>query len=136
MGEEGKEGKGGGGDEEGKGLHAIHARHVEIERHDIRLQLFNFFQSECAVHGCADNFDGRFARENRGDQFPHKSGIINDKDSDAFTHAMAPRGVERTRRERTAGTFRIRTTVPSPRIEAPLTKSLETISPGRALITN
>src|SRR5216683_549557 len=117
-------------------LHAVHARHVEIKRHDIRLQLFNFFQSECAVHGGANNFDGRFARENRGDQFPHKSGIINNEDSDAFTHAMAPRGVERTRRERTAGTFKIRTTVPSPSMEAPLTKSLETISPGRALITN
>src|SRR6266702_73223 len=39
-------------------------------------------------------------------------------------------------RESTAGTFKMRTTVPSPRMEAPLTRSLETISPGSALITN
>ena len=43
-------------------------------------------------------------------------------------HAMAPRGMARERRESTAGTFRIRTTVPSPRIEAPLTRSLEMMS--------
>src|SRR5216684_1417384 len=71
-------------------------------------------QSFSAIHGGADNFDGRFARENRGDQFPHKSGIINDENTNAFTHAMAPRGVERTKRERTAGTFRIITTLRPP----------------------
>ena len=36
----------------------------------------------------------------------------------------------------TAGTLRIRTTVPSPRIDAPLTKSLAMISDGSALMTS
>ena len=39
-------------------------------------------------------------------------------------------------RATTAGTFRIRTTVPSPRMEAPLTRSLDTMSLGSALMTN
>ena len=53
-----------------------------------------------------------------------------------FFHAMAPSGIARERRESTAGTFKINTTVPSPRIEAPLTRSLATISFGRALMTS
>src|SRR6266478_3696813 len=122
--------------DEAQGLDAVHARHLEIEGHDIGLELFNFFQRECAVHGGTDNFDRRIARQDRGNQFPHESGIIDDEDSDAFAHAMAPSGLARERRERTAGTFRMRTTVPSPRMEAPLTRSLETISAGRALITS
>src|ERR1700741_4248216 len=117
-------------------LHAIHAGHLEIESHYVRLQLFDFFQRKGAVHGGTDNFDGRIARKDGGYQLPHESGIINDENSDAFAHAMAPSGVDRESRERTAGTFKMRTTVPSPRMEAPLTKSLDTISPGRALITS
>src|SRR5439155_22652875 len=77
-----------------------------------------------------------FAREDGGDQLPHEGGVIDDENSDALAHAIAPSGVARESRERTAETFKMRTTVPSPRMEAPLTRSLETISPGRALITS
>src|SRR6266852_77401 len=117
-------------------LHTIHAGHFEVESNDVGAQFFNFLQRECAIHSRSDNFDGRIARKDRGNQFPHQSGIVNDENADAFAHAIAPSGVARERRERTAGTFKIRTTVPSPRMEAPLTRSLETISPGSALITN
>src|SRR5258707_922988 len=117
-------------------LHPIHAGHFEVESDDVGAQFFNFLQRECAIHGRSDHFDGRISGKNRGNQFPHQSGIVNDENADAFAHAIAPRGVARERRERTAGTFKIRTTVPSPRIEAPLTRSLDTISPGKALITN
>src|SRR6267143_311595 len=122
--------------DEAQRLHAVHARHLEVEGHDIGLELFNFFQCKSAVHGGADNFDGRFARKNRRDQFPHEGGIVDDENPDALAHAIAPSGVARARRERTAGTFRMRTTVPSPRIDAPLTKSLETISAGSAFMTS
>ena len=47
-----------------------------------------------------------------------------------------PAGRTRESRDSTAGTFRMRTTVPSPRIEAPLTRSLETMSLGSALMTS
>src|SRR5438477_7773984 len=117
-------------------FHAVHARHLQVERNDIRLQLFNFLQSESAIHRCADNFDGRIARKYRRDPFAHERGITDDRDSDTFARAIAPSGVARESRERTAGTLRMRTTVPSPRMEAPLTKSLETISPGSALMTS
>src|SRR6266852_2181179 len=117
-------------------FHSVHARHFQIERHDIRLELLNFFQSKCAVHRGANDFDRGIARENRGDQFPHQRGIVHDQDSNTFCHAMAPSGFARERRDRTAGTFKMRTTVPSPRMDAPLTKSLEIISAGSALMTN
>src|SRR5580704_4294650 len=117
-------------------FHAVHAGHFEIESDDIGMQLFDFLQSERAVHRRADNFDGGVAGEDCGNEFPHEGGIVDDENSDAGIHAIAPRGTARERRERTAGTFRMRTTVPSPRIDAPLTRSLETMSLGRALMTS
>src|SRR6184192_2205662 len=122
--------------DEAQRFHTVHAGHFQIERDHIRLELFNLFQCEGAVHGRANHFDGRIACKNCGDQFPHESGIIDNENSDTIAHAIAPSGVARDSRERTAGTLRMRTTVPSPRMEAPLTKSLETISPGSALITS
>src|SRR6266851_1262842 len=117
-------------------LKPIQSRHFEVKRDYVRVQLFDFLQRECAVHCRADDLDGWIAFEDRGNKFPHERGIVDNEDSDALAHAMAPRGVARERRERTAGTFRISTTVPSPRMEAPLTRSLEMISVGSALITN
>src|SRR5882724_13440548 len=122
--------------DQAKRFHTVHARHFQIERHDIRLKLFNFFQSKCAVHRGSHDFNRGIARENRGNQFPHQRGIVDDQDSNTLCHAMAPSGFARERRDRTAGTFKIRTTVPSPRMDAPLTKSLEMISAGSALMTN
>src|SRR5580693_493893 len=117
-------------------FHAVHARHFEVEGDDIGMQLFDFFQSESAVHGGADDFDGRVAGKDRRNEFPHEGGIVDDENSDAGAHAMAPSGTARERRERTAGTFRMRTTVPSPSMEAPLTRSLVTMSVGKALMTS
>src|SRR5208283_280382 len=91
-------------------------------------------QSFDAVH--AGHLDVGIAFENNGDQLPHEGGIIDHQNSDALSHAMAPKGKDRDNRVRMAGTFKIRTTVPSPRMDAPLTRSLATMSPGRALITS
>src|SRR6267142_160891 len=117
-------------------FHSVHARHFQIERHDIRLKLLDFFQSKCAVHRGSDDFNRGIAGENCRNQFPHERGIVNDQDSNTFCHAMAPSGFARERRDRTAGTFKMRTTVPSPRMDAPLTKSLDMISAGSALMTS
>src|SRR5881394_599735 len=122
--------------DEAQHFHAVHARHFEIERNNIGLEFLDLLERESAIHRRADNLYGGVTREDRGNQLPHERGIVYDEDSDALAHAIAPRGVARERRERIAGTFRIRTTVPSPRMEAPLTRSLETISPGSALMTN
>src|SRR5215471_17335308 len=117
-------------------LHSVHAWHFQVEGNHIRAQLFDLLQREGPVHGGSDHFDLRIAHQDTGDQLPHQRGIVHHQDSDAVLHAMAPSGVARERRERTAGTFKIRTTVPSPRIEAPLTRSLATMSAGRALMTS
>src|SRR5262249_58900591 len=136
MGAKQNNGKRGAAHDEAQGFHAVHAGHFEIEGNDIRLQLFDFRQGKCAVHRSADNFNTGIAGQNNRNQFPHQRGIINNEHTDAFAHAIAPSGLARERRERTAGTFRIRTTVPSPRMDAPLTRSLATNSPGRALMTS
>src|SRR5882724_3334559 len=117
-------------------FHTVHSWHFKVERDDVGTKFLNLFQRESTVHGRADDVNHRIARKNIGNQFPHQCGIIYHKNSNAFAHAIAPRGIARERRERTAGTFRINTTVPSPRIEAPLTRSLATISAGSALMTS
>src|ERR1700677_2017636 len=122
--------------DEAQRLHAIHARHFQIERNHVGPEFLDLLQSESAIHRGADDFDGRIAREDRGDELAHQRGVVHDEDADGVAHAIAPRGVARERRARTAGTLRISTTVPSPKMEAPLTKSLETISEGSALMTN
>src|SRR5450432_1609272 len=100
------------------------------------MEFGNFAKSKVAVHGGTDDFDVGITFKDQRDQLPHQGGIVDDQNSHAFLHAIAPSGRERVSRERIAETLRIRTTVPSPRMEAPLTRSLETISPGRALITS
>src|SRR5712672_1418107 len=115
---------------------AINSRHFQVERDDVWVELFDFLQREGAIHSGAHHFDGGIPLQDGGDELPHQRGIVDDEYSDALAHAIAPKGVARERRERTAGTLRIRTTVPSPRMEAPLTRSLEIISVGSALITN
>src|SRR5229473_8200901 len=117
-------------------FHSVHARHFQVERDDVGMELLDLLQREGAVHRRAHHFDGWVALENRGDELAHQCGIIDDEDADPLAHAIAPSGVARDSRERTAGTFKIKTTVPSPRIEAPLTRSLEMISLGSALITS
>src|SRR6267154_106469 len=119
-----------------QGFQAIHSRHFQVESDDVRVELFDFLQREGAIHSGADHFDGGIPLQDGGDELPHQRGIVDDKYSDALAHAIAPKGVARERRERTAGTLRISTTVPSPRMEAPLTRSLEIISVGSALITS
>src|SRR4029077_13691647 len=105
-------------------LHPIHARHFEVQRDYVRVQLLDFLQRERAVHGRTNDLDRWISFEDRGNELPHERGIIDDQDSNTPAHAMAPRGVARERRDNTAGTLRISTTVPAPRMEAPLTRSL------------
>src|SRR5579863_10366610 len=104
-----------------KSFNAIHAGHFQVESNYVGMQFLDFLQREGTIHGGANDFDGGIAFEDGGNELPHQSGIIDDQDSDAGAHAMAPRGVARERRASTAGTLRMRTTVPSPRMEAPLT---------------
>src|SRR4029077_4379980 len=103
---------------------------------DIRMELFDFFQRESAVHGGSYDLNLRVARQDVRDELAHQRGIVHHQDSYAVFHAMAPSRIERERRESTAGTFKIKTTVPSPRIDAPLTRSLATMSAGNALMTS
>src|SRR5215470_1693512 len=119
-----------------KRFHAVHSRHLEVEGYHVRAQLFDLLEREGPVHGGSDHLDLRVARQNVGDQLPHQRGIVHHQDSDPFFHAIAPSGMARESRESTAGTFKISTTVPSPRIEAPLTRSLATMSAGSALMTS
>src|SRR5215469_10367145 len=136
MGAEHDDGKRGAAHDHAQGLEAVHARHFEIEGDHVGMEFFNLAKGERAIHGGANDLDVRIALEDQGNQLPHERGIVDDQYSHAVFHAMAPRGRDRDRRERIAGTLRIRTTVPSPRMEAPLTRSLVTISPGNALITS
>ena len=83
MGAEKNYGHGSAAHDEAKSFHAVHAGHFEIESDDVRMQLFDFFQGECAVHGRADDFDGRVACQDSRNELPHQGGIIDNENSDA-----------------------------------------------------
>src|SRR6202166_1532939 len=117
-------------------FHTIHARHFQVEGNDVGAQLLDFFQGEGPVHGGAHHFDGGVARQNCRDELAHQRGVVNDENFDSIAHAIASMGRAFENRDTTAGTFKISTTVPSPSMEAPLTRSLDTMSLGKALITN
>src|SRR5437899_986635 len=128
-----------------QGLHAVHARHLQIERDHMRMQFFNLLQPEFAVHGRADDLDPGIAFDDLRDQLAHQCGIVDDQDSYRRAHADAPAlrsalkssaTLDLPRRATTEFKFKISTTVPSPRMEAPLTKSVATKWSSSALITN
>jgi len=62
----------------------------------------------------------RIARKNIGDQFRINAESSTTRTLNALAHAIPKRNCAREAREN-CWTFRINTTVPSPRIEAPLT---------------
>ena len=115
---------------------AVHARHVDIERDHVRVQLVDFLQPDGAIHGGADDFDGRIALQHLRDQLAHQRRIVDHQHADFLAHAMAPTAGIRERCETTAETFKIKTTVPSPRIEAPLTIGEVISSSSSALMTS
>src|SRR5205807_6878858 len=114
----------------------VHPRHLQIERDHVRLQVCNFLQREGSVHGRSDDFDVRIPGQNARYQLAHERGIVHDKNSNAFAHAVASKGSARDSRASTSGTLRMSTMVPSPRIESLLTRTLEMISLVSALVTN
>src|SRR5260370_12329334 len=91
--------------DQAKRFHPVHARHFQIKSHDIRLKFLNFFQSERAVHGGANNFDGRFARKDSGNQFPHKGGIIDNENAYAFVPTTPPTATKPNRPKSSPPTF-------------------------------
>src|SRR5205823_14685258 len=103
---------------------------------------FNFFQSEVAVHGCTHDVDGIIGFENLRNELAHQGRVVDYQNSDrlcvhcrtsaekllpaaaAMTFERATSVPLRTNRSMTAARFMISTTRPSPRIDAPLTRSV------------
>src|SRR5215831_845931 len=119
-----------------KHLDSVHAWHIEIERNDVGLQLFQFLEAHFAVHRRSHYFDRRVVQQSFGNKLPHECRIVDNEDTCLRPHAIAPTAGILARRDTTAGMLRINTTVPSPRIDAPLTKGEAESSSSRALITS
>src|SRR5262249_31407267 len=122
-------------------FHAIHPGHLQVQRDHVRSKLLDLLQSECAIHRCSDHVNRRVALDDLRNQLPHQRRIVNHEDSDHFlAHAEAPAArrpaAARPMRSTTADKLRISTTVPSPRMDAPLTISVVTRSSSKALMTN
>src|SRR5205814_10428579 len=101
------------------------------------LELLDFLQPKCSVHSSSHYFNVTIALQNLRNQLAHERGIIYHQHPDLLTHAVAPMALRiRASREITLAIFKIRTTVPSPRIEAPLTISVATRWSSRALMTS
>src|SRR2546421_10163525 len=123
-------------------LQAAHAGHFQIKSDHLRLEVFDFFQSEVAIHGCTHDVDGIVGFENLGNELAHQGRVIDHQYADrlgvhcrtsadkrlpaaaAMTFERATSVPLRTKRSMTAVRFMISTTRPSPRIDAPLTRSV------------
>src|SRR5580704_5367997 len=119
-----------------KHLNPVHPWHIEIERHDVRPQFGDFSKANLAVHRCANHFNRWIVQKRLRDQLAHERGIVDDENSKFVAHAVAPTAGILARCEITAGTLRMSTTVPSPRIDAPLTSGEVTRRSSSALITS
>src|SRR5208282_2132846 len=144
---------------------AVHGGHLQVEGHHVGTQLFDLFQAEISVHRGAHDLDGLIGLKHLRDQLAHQGGVVDHQHSNflvavVWAHALPPMAVKSKRarsawfsntpkpanpvscgRERawcstTAGRFRISTTLPSPRIEAPFTRSVEKVWSSKALMTN
>ena len=62
---------------------AVHARHLEVERDQVGLQLEGPAQRLLAVAGDADHFDERRGLEHPGDRLAREGGVVDDEDTDA-----------------------------------------------------
>src|SRR5690348_9778858 len=121
-----------------------HARHLKIKGDHLRFQFFDFLKAEVAIHGSAYNLDGVVGLQNLRNELPHQSGVVNHQHAYRLcahwrTSAALLLALRETiadcatwvpvfaKRSITAARFMIRTTRPSPRTEAPLTKSVATV---------
>src|SRR4051812_39439029 len=105
---------------------AIHARHFQIQRYNVRTKVFNLLKPKSAVHCRSYNFDFAVPGKDLWNQLSHQCRIIHHQDSQFATHAVAPTICNLPSFATTLERFRISTTVPSPRMEAPLTRSVAT----------
>ena len=68
---------------------AIHARHLNVQRQDIRLQLQNHIARHVRIAGRAHNFNFRILRQSVGNHAAHDCGIVHHQHADFLleTHA-------------------------------------------------
>src|SRR5207302_4492735 len=134
-----------------QGVYPIQSWHFQIQSNDLRLQLFDFLEREISVHRRPNYLDGTVLLDDLRDQFPHQCGIVHNQNFHGGTHASTPvespafrvidspcwksspestapasSGRIRPIRSTIAARFRISTTRPSPRMDAPLTRSVVT----------
>jgi hypothetical protein len=67
---------------------AVHARHLDIERDHVRIELLDFLARRVRIAGRADHLDVGRAREHRGQKLAHQCGIVDHEDFDAHSLAL------------------------------------------------
>src|SRR5215469_2167407 len=133
-----------------------HARHFQIERDHLRAEVLDLLQPKVPINGCAHHLNRVIGGEDLGNDFSHERRVVDHEHPNRFwahgsTSANAwvfLRVCERSRPEGapsdsgavkrpiTAGKFMINTTRPSPRMEAPLTRSVAMVWSSNALMTS
>src|SRR5262245_20419957 len=73
-------------------LEPVHPGQLDVERHEIRLDLGDPLERRTAVLGFAGHFDGRFGRQCVCDDAADQGGIVHDQDPGFLVHACRPLG--------------------------------------------
>src|SRR2546423_10519279 len=76
--------------DQAQSFHAVHAGHVEIKRHHVRLEFFHLFQGELTVHGSAHDLDTSVTLDDLRDQLAHQCGTVASQYAYGVAHAEAP----------------------------------------------
>src|SRR5215469_8629725 len=133
-----------------------HARHFQIEGDHLRAQVFDLLQPKVPIDRGAHHPNRVIGLENLRNDFPHQRRVIDDEHPNWFcAHGptsdnareflwvckrRSPEGARSdcgaVKRSTTAGKFMINTTRPSPRMEAPLTRSVAMVWSSKALMTS
>src|SRR6185437_5671577 len=100
--------------------------HFQVQRHHVRTKVFDLLQPKSAVHCRSYNLNFTVPGKDLSNQLSHQCRIFHYQDSQFVTHAVAPTICNLPSFATTLERFRISTTVPSPRMEARLTRSVAT----------
>jgi hypothetical protein len=69
-----------------RGFQSVHARHRDIQDHNVRLKLFSVNHRVATVRGIADNGKVGFGAKECADSVASDGIVVNDKDVRALTH--------------------------------------------------
>ena len=72
---------------------AVHARHLDVERDHVRIELLDLLARRERVAGSADDFDVRRARQDGGQELAHQRRVVDHEHFDGHATCLQKRSI-------------------------------------------